>query len=706
MTTDTYIESSLHVAASLVDVGVPVFAAQPDPTKGIGFDLPRGWQRSDQVTSRRALQMWRPGMALCAVMGHTLDLIDYDPRSGSPPPEFAWPYAYATAATPSGGYHQFVAALKVGSRDAVLPGVDIKGGRPDGDGRGFAFIAPTVRVSKADGQPRPYLWTRAPDPHEVSQLAYSDTTGAALAELVAGKLSAPRSGVNGTAPAWARPSQELAVIGGQVIRPPGRPFTREEAYRFCERFVAELRNAPDGDRNAALNRAAKVLSHFGEEFWSVESAWQALLDAVPPKEPGTGPRTWDANQTIASAYRSAGRDWRAELSEGARFPVSRITAVENGRELAGVIVPRTRWVDPEPWLNGTYQPPRPTRGLIRGDGKALLYAASWHTCIGSTGTGKTWLAIAHARDELLGTPERPAGLVAYLHFEESTMGSTIARLQSLGLSNELIRERFVWMQCNDRWEPGEFADQLSRLPMPPTLVILDGINGACNTHGQDPASVAAVGWYRTMFVMPATSLGAAVLSLGHPPKATDRQAERHGYGSTAWLDDVDGCGFRMVAGASPIRKGTSGTAQIHSVKDRHGGIEEGASGGGKREGWTYLGSLVVDSSAVVGEGRTTLRVVEPRPGDLGEDRDPIDALAEAIVAVLERREDHSYTSQQELSIELREAAGVKFKTTDVGPALLRLEKSGRLLRDPAPIRLGAPWGGQLNSQSTGGESDG
>src|SRR6185503_41206 len=282
-----------------------------------GFELPRGWQRTDVTASHRALNMWRPGMALCAVMGHTLDLIDYDPRSGSPPPEFAWPYAYATAATPSGGYHQFVAALRVGSRDNILPGVDIKGGRPDGDGRGFAFIAPTVRVSKADGVARPYLWTRAPDPQEVSQLARGDTTGAALAELVAGKLSAPRA-VNGTA--WNRPSQELAVIGGARVLAPARTFTREEAYRYCEPFVAELRAAPDGDRNAALNRAAKVLSHFGEEFWSAESAWQALLDAVPPKEPGAGARTWDARQTIASAYRSAGRDWRAELVEGARFP--------------------------------------------------------------------------------------------------------------------------------------------------------------------------------------------------------------------------------------------------------------------------------------------------------------------------------------------------------------------------------------------------
>lgn len=308
---EQYVSRSLAVADGLITAGVPIFCALPDPTKPIGFALPGEWQRADMVSARRAVRMWKPGMALCAVMGHTLDLIDFDPRSGTPDTQFtAWPTAYATASTPSGGTHAFIASLRVGSRDAVLPGVDIKGGRPDGQGRGFAFIAPTVRVSKVDGSLRAYEWTYEPDCQALPGLVPFDTSGAALAELVAGKLSA-RSNGNG----WNQPSTELAVF-----RPPARTFTREQAWAYCEPWLRALREAPDGERNYRLNQAAKVFSHFAQPagFWTDEWAWQALIDAIPPKEHGT--RSWDARSTIASAWRSAVRDWRAELVEEATFP--------------------------------------------------------------------------------------------------------------------------------------------------------------------------------------------------------------------------------------------------------------------------------------------------------------------------------------------------------------------------------------------------
>jgi hypothetical protein len=279
------------------------------------------------------------------------------------------------------------------------------------------------------------------------------------------------------------------------------------------------------------------------------------------------------------------------------------------------------------------------------------------------------------------------------------MAGTIARLRAVGLDDDVIRHRFVWLDCNERWAPGEMAEQLGRLPGAPSLVLLDGINSACTTHGFDPSVVNTVGWYRSMFVTPGTALGAAVVSFGHPPKARDRQDERHGFGSSAWLDEVDGCGFRLVAGNNPIRKGASGAAQLYSVKDRHGGVEEGSANYGRREGWTYLGTLVVDDSAGADGGRTDIRVAAPKAGDLLDDMEPIEALAEGIVRVLESRPDRSYANQAELVTELRES-GVKLKTSDMAPALLRLEKAGRILRDPAPARLGAPWGGSLVSQTT------
>ncbi len=106
-------------------------------------------------------------MAVCAVMGHGLDLLDVDPRSGGDESRSGlqggriWPRAYAVAATPSGGTHDLVASLDVRSRDRVLPGLDIKAGTPEG-GRGFAFIAPTVRESKTTGELIAYQWIAEP----------------------------------------------------------------------------------------------------------------------------------------------------------------------------------------------------------------------------------------------------------------------------------------------------------------------------------------------------------------------------------------------------------------------------------------------------------------------------------------------------------------------------------------------------------------
>lgn len=669
-----YQEHALRVAHDLVEVGVPVFVAHADEGSATGYRLPQAWQQTDITRSRRALELWRPGMALCAVMGHTLDLIDFDPRNGSPNGEFtAWPTPYATAATPSGGQHVFIASLGVGSRDGILPGVDVKGGRPDGQGRGFAFIAPTVRASKVDGSRQAYTWLTPPDAHMVSQMVRDDRSGAALAALIDGAR-----GMNGGSaptapaprPAWAGPSQEVALF-----HRPTRGYTQAEAWRFCEPWLRALQAAPDGRRNAALNDAAKVMSHFGPEFWPVEWAYETLVAAVPPKE--SGRRMWDARATIASAYRSAEHDWRAERDwhrEGARFPVE----VNGGGYEApqGVVAVRSRIISIAEHLDGTYETLTPSRGAVRDDGQALLYPGKWHTVIGGTGSGKSWLGLLHAAEEV-----RAGRTVAYAHFEETSPAGTADRILSMSRDPDW-RDRLVagfrWLDCADSWAPGEFAYTLAQLDPQPSLVVLDGLNAACTRHGQDPAQVQSVGWYRAEFVTPATRNGAAVLSLGHPPKARDRQDERHGYGSTAWLDEVDGVGFRLRAHREhPIRRGTTGSAQLYSAKDRPGSVEL-LGRPHDVEGWVYLGSLCVDN-ATDPEGGVRAHLSAPTPEV--DEGSAVDQLMRAVVELLARRPERRYESTRDL-IERLGAAGVTFNKNDLGPALVLLEDAGRLRRDP------------------------
>ncbi len=694
---DEYQRHALDVARGLARCGVPIFSAPPDPTRAVGFALPRGWDQTDTTHSFRALELWRPGMALCAVMGSTLDLIDFDPHNGTPDPnEFtAWPSPYATAATPSGGYHAFVASLRVGSRDAILPGVDVKGGRPDGTGRGFAFIAPTVRVSKVDGTPRAYAWTAEPDWTALASLAegtHVDTTGAALAEFVAGRLSSSSTTRTAAARSWNSPSQEVAIF-----RAPARTFTYDEAIEFCRPAMERLMRAPDGARNASLNEAAKTLSHFGEEFWPFDEAAGWLLRALPAKEPGTGRRAWDPMQTIASAYRSAAGDWRAERVEHASFPAPPAVSGPAGREpVRGEIeLLDERIVDIGPYLDGTYEAPQPVRGVVReGDGKAMLYPGAWHTVVGPTGAGKSWFALANARDEML----THKSVVVYCHFEEASPAPTIARLLALGIERDVIRERFRWLDCTRVWRENEFAWVLSRIGATATLIVLDGIIAACTKHQQDPLSVQAVGWYRDTFVTPATREGAAVLSLGHPPKASHRQGERHSYGSTAWLDEVDGVGFRLLASQSePIRKTATGYSRLYSTKDRHGSVEQLGRAGGD-DGWTYLGTLAVDNSTDPAGG-VRIGLLMPKVGDIESGGDAVDVLAEEIVRVLERRPDRAYERQEDIETWLNQAR-ITFPKANLGKALDRLDGDGRLERDPSPPRRGMARGGHLATQNS------
>lgn len=180
--------AGLDVARRMATAGIPIFVAHPDPAgkghNGTGFWLPKAWEQT--APDPAVVEQWRPGMALCALMGCGLDVIDVDPRNGGDAAAMngSTPRSYGSALTPSGGVHSFIASLGTGSRDNVYPGIDVKGGQVDGSGRGFAFIAPTVRPSKVTGELAPYQWAQEPDVVLLAAQGCSDASGAALAERI------------------------------------------------------------------------------------------------------------------------------------------------------------------------------------------------------------------------------------------------------------------------------------------------------------------------------------------------------------------------------------------------------------------------------------------------------------------------------------------------------------------------------------------
>jgi len=255
--------ASLDAARYVAQRGVPLFLARPagrgawDPvggTGGCGYWLPAGWERTEPDPT--VVDRWQPGMALAAVMGHAVDGLDVDPRNGGLDSlaGITVPRVYGVQETPSRGWHGLIAPLGTGSRDAVRPGIDVKGGRADGTGRGFLWIAPTVRLSKSTGEIAAYTWSRTPDLAGIGE----DETGVPLADAIrALREPAPRRALTTLAPAFSG-----------------------HGTRLLAGLVAVVLSAPEGERNKTLFWAACRANEHGRAGRLDRTAAERALEAA------------------------------------------------------------------------------------------------------------------------------------------------------------------------------------------------------------------------------------------------------------------------------------------------------------------------------------------------------------------------------------------------------------------------------------------
>lgn len=258
--------TALDAAATLARLGVPLFLARRDPAASTGFRLPSGWQHTEPDPT--VPDRWEPGMALCAVMGVALDLLDVDPRNGGDLSALeSVPRVYGVAATPSDGMHAFIAPLGAGSHDNVRPGVDVKGGFADGSSRGFAFLAPTERASKVTGETAAYRWVSGPEPW----VDPDDVSGETLAARVAEVRGASGMRTPG-GPDWWR-----------EFMASGEPQSQAAALRAIEAKLGEVTawdaHAGTGFRTV-LMRAALTLGGYVGGGWLDETDATERLEAA------------------------------------------------------------------------------------------------------------------------------------------------------------------------------------------------------------------------------------------------------------------------------------------------------------------------------------------------------------------------------------------------------------------------------------------
>lgn len=266
-------KKDLDHARVLAAHGVPLFVA-PKANVEIGFALPKNWQHTQPDPTGAVVDEWEPGMALCAVMGHTVDVVDIDPRNGGNRSLEAlganWmPRSYGQLATPSGGTHDLIAALGVRKMIEVHPGIDVLSGTASGEGRGFQFLAPTEKSPHGGGDPVAYRWLTPPDEAALQQLELvgGDTTGAAVLQDIEETRKVAES------------------VDDQPIDPGTEPTEqeRDKAHAVLRKAVAAVAES-DGMRNTTVNRWMLPLYRFVKggclDRDQVDDAlWEAVPDA-------------------------------------------------------------------------------------------------------------------------------------------------------------------------------------------------------------------------------------------------------------------------------------------------------------------------------------------------------------------------------------------------------------------------------------------
>jgi hypothetical protein len=267
---DHEIARALEIARELARAGVPIFLASPNPSSKSGYAFPPAWESSAADPS--VVDHWQPGLALCAVGGHLCDFLDIDPRNGGTETSERlwqagmWPNAYGQAATPSGGIHEIIQPLGVGKGE-VAPGVDLQGGRHDGGGRGFVFIAPTVRASKVDGIARPYRWLTEPDiPRLIAWRG--EASGAKLGALLPERKSKPK------------PGQRDDFYDVEVETHTVASANRTIAAKSAE-VTNHIRARGWAGFRDVLNGAAYTLgAYVGSDYMTYEQAFEVLESAI------------------------------------------------------------------------------------------------------------------------------------------------------------------------------------------------------------------------------------------------------------------------------------------------------------------------------------------------------------------------------------------------------------------------------------------
>lgn len=537
---------ALRLARRLVEGGMPVFLGHPDPHAPTGYRLPYGWERAEADPG--VVDAWRPGMALCAVTGVLWDVVDVDPRSGGRWDGTWMPEPYYVVNTPSAGQHYYVAPLGVGSRDGVLPGVDVKSGRPDGSGRGFVFLPPTVRSSKVvprEARPYEWAWQRQPGPRDTE-----DVSGAALRERI-----------------------EL-LRSREPDRDQPRRLTRQQAARewssVTERLPQDLarwaRSGWGGEAHAGLLAHSTHLARLSPE--NAERAWLNAF-RVADLEPD------DADMLkIRTAIDRAVPDQivdpeQAGLSAQEAFWLGGGDAPppDQGHQPAASVLVQPGHMPGQPlsadafgFLTAERRAARketePTRYGAFGGQFGLFYSEGVHWLQGESESGKSWVGLGAVVDVV-----RQGGLALVLDYED-TEDRVTERLEQLGATDDELG-RICYVSGFDVTHDAVVAHIVTG-GRDYSLVLVDGVTTALNLAGlkaNDNQDVTA--WVDALPRRVRCSI-----MIDHVTKDPENR-NGNAIGAGAKKAVVTGSSYEVIA-REKFGRGGSGVIELRLQKDKPG----------------------------------------------------------------------------------------------------------------------------------------
>lgn len=227
---------------------------------------------------------------------------------------------------------------------------------------------------------------------------------------------------------------------------------------------------------------------------------------------------------------------------------------------------------------GEVEQPTPTV-MPRVDGAAMFYAGKTHSVYGEPGSGKSWLVLAAAAEQI--TAGRH---VLYLDYEDDPQ-STFLRLRQLGVGSDVIARYFSYQQPDDHPampRAGVTSPVLSAVrdvfdetlaAHDYSLVVLDGVTNALSLAGYNGNDNSeATMWNREVprYIADHTD-DAAVVMVDHLAKSRQGSSPgRYAIGAQSKLGDITGAAYRVDVVDDPAAV-THARIDVIVTKDRHGG---------------------------------------------------------------------------------------------------------------------------------------